>query len=355
MKYRITLIPGDGIGPEVIGSARRCIEAAKVDIEWDVVEAGEKAIKKFATPLPEHVLDSIKKNKICLKGPVTTPVAKGFGSINVALRKTLNLYAGLRPCKIYEGVNAPIEGVDVVVVRENTEGLYAGIEFRGSHRKHEDIIKFISKEKGINLGRDTGISIKSISRRASVRIARFAFEYAKCHKRKKVTAVHKANIMKISDGLFLKSVKKVSQNYPKIKYESIIVDNLCMQLVQNPQIFDVLVLPNLYGDIVSDLCAGLIGGLGMAPGANIGEHCAVFEAVHGSAPKLAGKDKVNPTAVILSGVMMLRYLGEGSAADRLEKAVSKVIKERKYVTYDLKPKKPVGTKEMADAIIDRLT
>ena len=357
MTYKITLIPGDGIGPEIIDAAKRCIEAANVDIEWDVAEAGEKVIKKFGTPLPEYVLDSIKKNKICLKGPITTPIGSGFRSVNVALRQKLDLFACVRPCKYYPGVKSLLknpENVDIVVVRENTEGLYAGIEFEEGKANTKKIINRIKSLSSKKIRKDSGISIKPISKFGTKRIVRFAFEYAEKHSRKWVTSITKSNIMKFSDGLFQHVSEKVAKKYPNIKFEHKLVDNMCMQLVQKPELYDILVLPNLYGDIISDLCAGLIGGLGVAPGANIGEKYAVFEAIHGSAPKYAGKDKVNPTAIILSGVMMLRHIGELKAANKLEKAVSEIIKERKHVTYDLNPKKPVGTKKMADAIIDKL-
>ncbi len=356
--YEITLIPGDGVGPEVTEAAKRCIEATGVKIKWDIVEAGADIMEKYGTPLPAQVLESVKKNKVALKGPITTPVGTGFRSVNVALRKKLDLYACVRPCKIYPGVRTKYDNVDLVVIRENTEDLYAGIEFKQGLSETKEFIDFVEKLSHIKINKDSGISIKPISIKNSERIVRFAFEYAKKYNRKKVTAVHKANIMKFSDGLFLEVARKVAEEYPEIEFEDRMVDNMCMQLVQKPEIYDLMVLPNLYGDIISDLCAGLVGGLGVAPGANIGEDIAVFEAVHGSAPKYTGLNKVNPTALILSGIMMLRYLGEVEAADRLEQATATVIKEGKYVTYDMKKNRDdptaVGTKEMANAIIAQL-
>ena len=355
--YTITLIPGDGIGPEVIDAARRCIEATGVSIEWEVKEAGAGAIEKYGTPLPDEVLDSIRKNKIALKGPITTPIGSGFRSVNVALRRGLDLYACVRPCKLYPGVRSKYEQVDLVVVRENTEDLYAGIEFKEGAADTGELIEFIRERTGASIGADAGISLKPISSFASERITRFAFEYAKKNKRGKITAVHKANIMKYSDGVFLEAARRVAREFPEVEFEERLVDNMCMQLVQKPQLYDVIVTPNLYGDIISDLCAGLVGGLGVAPGANVGE-VAIFEPTHGSAPKYAGLNKANPTAAILSGVMMLRYLGEEEAAQKLEGAVAKVIAEGKRVTYDLKedPSDPsaVGTKEMAEAIMNAM-
>jgi isocitrate dehydrogenase (NAD+) len=359
MRHRITLIPGDGVGPEVILAAKRCIEATGVKIEWEEIQAGQAAIDKFGTPLPEPVLESIRKNKVAIKGPITTPVGGGFRSVNVELRKTLDLYACLRPCKFYEGVRSKYKNVDIVVVRENTEDLYAGIEFSEGAKDTGEIIKLIERLRKIKIRDSSGISLKPISRFASNRIVRFAFEHALKNSRKKVTAVHKANIMKFTDGLFLEEARKVAGDYEgKVIFEDAIVDNLAMQLVQRPQNFDVLVLPNLYGDIISDLCAGLVGGLGVVPGANIGEKIALFEPVHGSAPKYMGQNKVNPTAMILSGVLMLRHIGEADAAQRLERAVKEIIREGKFVTYDLKEDRSdptaVGTQQMADAIISRL-
>jgi len=355
---RITLIPGDGVGPEVIDAARRCIEATGARIEWEVVEAGAEVMEKYGTPLPDHVLESIRRNRVALKGPVTTPVGEGFRSVNVAIRKALDLYACVRPCRWYPGVRSSHQGVDLVIIRENTEDLYAGVEFAEGERETRELIEFVSKKGRGSVREDSGISLKAISRSGSERIVRFAFRYARENRRRKVTAVHKANIMKFSDGLFLEAARRVAQEFPDIEFEDRIVDNMCMQLVQKPQLYDVIVAPNLYGDILSDLCAGLVGGLGVAPGANIGDEFAVFEPTHGSAPKYAGKNKVNPTAAILSGVMMLRHIGEEEKAERLERAVADVIAEGRYVTYDLKesPDDPTaaGTREMADAVIRKL-
>ena len=333
MKHTITLIPGDGIGPEISDAMRLVVEATGVDIEWDVQEAGADVMDKYKTPLPEGVLDSIRRNKVAIKGPITTPVGKGFRSVNVALRKKLDLYACLRPCLSMEGEKSRFSGIDLVIVRENTEDLYAGIE-----RMIND---------------DRAESIKLITRGASRRIAKFAFEYARTEGRKKVTAVHKANIMKCSDGLFLESVGQEAAEYPDIEFDDRIVDNMCMQLVQKPENYDVLVLPNLYGDVISDLCAGLIGGLGIAPGANIGDELAVFEPTHGSAPSYAGLNKVNPTALILSSVLMLKHINEDEASDRVLAAVKAVIKAGKQVTYDLGGS--ATTSEMAEAIASKIT
>lgn len=359
MAHKVTLIPGDGIGREVSLAAQKCIDATGVKITWEEQIAGEEAIAKYGTVLPVHVLDSIRKNKVAIKGPIITPVGKGFRSVNVQLRKSLDLYACLRPCKLIKGVKTRYTNVDLVVIRENTEDLYAGIEFSQGLKRTEELIGYLEEQSGISIKTDSAIGIKPISISASKRIVKFAFDYAVKNNRKKVTAVHKANIMKETDGLFLKCAREVAEKYKgRIEFEDRIVDNMCMQLVQKPELYDVLVLPNLYGDILSDLCAGLIGGLGIAPGANIGDSMALFEAVHGSAPKYAGLDKVNPTAMILSGVLMLRYLGEKDAADRLEKATGDIIAEGKYVTYDLKKDRDdpsiVGTSQMADAIIARL-
>jgi len=357
--YRITLIPGDGIGPEVARAAKRCIEATGIEVEWEEVIAGARALEESGEILPKKVLDSIRRNKVALKGPITTPIGEGFRSVNVAIRQELDLYAALRPAKSYPGVKSYFKDIDLVVVRENSEDLYAGIEFEEGRPETQKIIKDIEKysKKVIHVG--SGISIKPISFYASQRIVRFAFEYAVKYRRKKVTAVHKANIMKFTDGLFLRAAREVAKDYTgRISFEEAIVDNMAMQLVQKPHDYDVLVLPNLYGDIISDLCAGLVGGLGVAPGANIGSDMAVFEAVHGSAPKYAGKNMVNPAAMILSAALLLRHIGETKAADSLENAVREVLAEGRQVTYDLKPKRDdptaVGTKEMADAIIARL-
>jgi isocitrate dehydrogenase (NAD+) len=356
--YNITLIPGDGTGPEISEAAKRVIEATGVSIQWDVQNAGIDVYEKEGTPLPQRVIDSIRKNRVAIKGPVTTPVGTGFRSANVTLRQELDLYCCLRPSRIYKGVRTRYDDVDIVIVRENTEDLYAGIEFEKGSDGAQKVIDLIQGLTGKTIRPDSGISIKPISVFGTERIVRFAFEYARKNRRKKVTAVHKANIMKFSDGLFLETARIVAQNYPDIEFEDRIVDNMCMQLVQKPELYDVLVLPNLYGDIVSDLAAGLIGGLGIAPGANLGEECAVFEPVHGSAPKYKGLNKVNPLAMILSGVMMLRHLKEFKAADRLENAIAAIVEEGKHVTYDLKPapNDPTAatTSGFADAIIERL-
>ncbi len=333
MAHRVTLIPGDGIGPELAEATRRVLDATGVEFEWETVDAGEAVIAEHGTPLPEHVLESITRNKVALKGPITTPVGEGFRSVNVTLRQALGLYANLRPARSIKGLETRYDDVDLVIVRENTEDLYAGIEHM--------------------VGPDAAESIKIITRAASERIARFAFDYAVANSRRKVTAVHKANIMKLSDGLFLESCRTVAAEFDgQIEFEDRIVDNMCMQLVQKPELYDVLVLPNLYGDIVSDLAAGLVGGLGVAPGANIGTEAAVFEPVHGSAPKYAGQDKANPTAMILSGALLLRHLGHLQVADSLEHAVRDVIAAGETVTYDLGG--TAGTSAFADAIIARL-
>ncbi|MCL4464907.1 MAG: isocitrate/isopropylmalate dehydrogenase family protein [Chloroflexi bacterium] len=332
MPYDVTLIPGDGIGPEIAAAARRVLEATGVQFDWDVQRAGEETISEMGTPLPPAVLDSIRRTRVALKGPITTPIGTGFRSVNVALRKELDLYANLRPARTYKGVKTRFGDIDLVVVRENTEDLYAGVEHMVTP--------------------DAAESIKIITRVASQRICRFAFDYAVKHGRQKVTAVHKANIMKLSDGLFLESCRQVAIDYPQIEFEDRIVDNMCMQLVQKPELYDVLVLPNLYGDIVSDLCAGLVGGLGVAPGANIGYEAAVFEPVHGSAPKYAGQNRADPTAIILSGALMLEHLGELAAAQRVRGALESVLAEGRYVTYDLGGQ--AGTSEMAEAIVHRV-
>lgn len=358
MAYNVTLIPGDGVGPEVSEATRRVLEATGVQFNWDVQDAGADVIPRYGTPLPDSVLDSIRRNKVAIKGPLTTPVGTGFRSVNVALRKELNLYANLRPARSYKGVRTRYEDVDLIIVRENMEDLYAGVEFAMGEPNTIRLLDTIKDLGGPRLSNDSGISIKAISVTGTQRIVRFAFEQARTLGRKKVTAVHKANIMKHTDGLFLAVATEVAKEYPDIAFEDRIVDNMCMQLVQKPELYDVLVLPNLYGDIVSDLAAGLVGGLGVAPGANIGDEYAVFEAVHGSAPKYAGQNKVNPTAMLLSGVMMLHHLGEHDAARRMEQAIADVIAEGHYVTYDLKPRPDdptaVGTSQMADAIIERL-
>jgi len=356
--YRVTLIPGDGVGPELISAARRAIEATGVPIEWDVQEAGAAVAEREGSPLPERVLQSIKSNRVALKGPVTTPVGTGMQSVNVALRVALELYAAVRPCRWYRGVRSRYEGVDVTIVRETTENSYTGIEFEHDAPETAELIAFIRRTTGKRVREDSGLSIKSISEGASERIARFAFEYARATGRRKVTAGHKANIMKFSDGLFLETARRVAAENPAVAFEDRIIDNLTMQLVQRPEDYDVLLLPNLYGDILSDLCAGLVGGLGLAPGANFGEGIAVFEATHGSAPRYRGTDRANPMALMLSGAMMLRHIGEIDAGDRLETAVASVIAEGRTVTYDLKPTRDdpgaAGTSAVADAVVARL-
>lgn len=364
MAHEVTLITGDGTGPELAEAARKCVDATGVDINWDVREAGVDCMETRGTPIPDDTIESVRRTKCALKAPITTPVGTGFRSINVYLRQELGLFACIRPCKHYPGVRSFFSelGVDIVIVRENTEDLYAGVEFEAGKPETSQLIDFInglpSDRKIKTSGEETGISIKPISRSGTERIVRCAFDYAVKHGRKKVTAVHKANIMKYSDGLYLETATQVAKDYPTIEFEERIVDNMCMQLTQKPELYDVLVLPNLYGDIVSDLGAGIIGGLGMAPGANIGPNGAVFEATHGSAPKYKGQNKVNPTALILSAMLMLRHLNEMDAAARLEQAVSDVIAEGKSVTYDLKPHRDdptaVGTQEMAQAICDRM-
>jgi len=356
-KHNITLITGDGTGPEIAEAMKRCVEAV-IDVEWDIQTAGIDVYEEEKDPMPQRVFDSIKKNKVAIKAPITTPVGSGFRSVNVRLRKELDLFACVRPCKYYPGVKSLLkrpEDVDLVIVRENTEDLYAGIEFEEGKVKTKKIIDEIKALTDKDIRQDSGISIKPISKFGTERIVKFAFEYAKKNNRKKVTYITKSNIMKFSDGLFQRVAEEVAKSYPNVPSEHVLVDNMCMQLVQKPELYDILVLPNLYGDIISDLCAGLVGGLGVAPGANIGKNYAVFEATHGSAPKYKGQNKVNPTALILSAVMMLKYLNEQEAADKLENAVAQVIKEGKDVTYDMKPNRDdptaVGTKEMAEAII----
>jgi isocitrate dehydrogenase (NAD+) len=355
MSYRVTLLPGDGIGPEIVDATVRVLEATGVKFEWDVFTVGEAAIAKYGTPLPDSTIDSIRKNGIALKGPVTTPIGTGFRSVNVALRKQLDLYACLRPCKSYKGVmTTRYEDVDLVIVRENTEDLYIGIEFAKGTPEAAQLYDLISKNYKGTLRKDAGYSIKTISESGSRRIAKYAFEYARKYKRKKVSAVSKANIMKFSDGLFLSTVREVAKEYPDIEFDEVLVDALCMRLVKDPKMYDVLVLPNLYGDIISDLCAGLVGGLGLAPGANIGEGIAVFEPTHGSAPKYTGLNKVSPMAEMLSAVLMLRYLDETKAADKMENAIAAVIKEGKNVSYDLRKDRnepSAGTSQVADAVI----
>jgi len=355
LAHTITLIPGDGTGPEITAAAKRVIDATGVKIDWEVHDAGVDVMDKYGTPLPEHVLESIRRNKVALKGPITTPIGKGFRSVNVELRKRLDLYVCLRPCKYYPGIRSKYTDVDLVVVRENTEDLYAGVEYDLGTEEAKKIIDMA----GGRIRQDAAISIKPISVTGTRQIVKYAFEYALKNGRRKVTAVAKANIMKFTDGLFYRVAQEVANDYSgQVEYEERLVDNMCMQLVQKPELYDVLVLPNLYGDILSDLCAGLVGGLGVAPGANIGDEAALFEPTHGSAPRYTGQNKVNPTALILSGMLMLRHIGETVAADRLETAVARVIVEGKSVTYDMKPHRDdptaVGTSEMADAIIQAM-
>jgi isocitrate dehydrogenase (NAD+) len=358
LPYKITLIPGDGVGPEITEATRRVLEATGVKFNWELAYAGAEVMAKEGTPLPESVLASIRKNKVALKGPVTTPIGTGFRSVNVALRQALDLYACVRPCKTYPGAPTPYKDVDIVIVRENTEDLYAGVEYERGTKEAKELIDFINKQKGNVIKADSGLSIKMITEFGTRRIVKYAFEYARKNKRKKVTATQKANIMKFSDGLFLAVAQQVAKDYPDIAFQDALVDNLCMQLVRRPQEYDIIVAPNLYGDIISDLCAGLVGGLGLAPGANIGEGIALFEPTHGSAPKYTGQNKVNPMAMMLSGVLMLRHIGEAKAADRLEKAIAAVIKEGKSVTYDMKERRDdpgaVGTSQVADAVIKKM-
>ncbi len=359
MAHQVTLIRGDGTGPELIEAGRRVLEATGVEFEWDVVDAGVDIMAVAGTPLPENVLESMRRTHVAWKAPITTPIGTGFRSVNVAFRKEFDLYANVRPAKTYKGVRSHYQNIDLVLVRENTEDLYAGIEFEKGKPETRELIEWIrAKQQNKSLRDDAGITIKPISEFGSRRIVKFAFDYARQYRRKKVTAVCKANIMKFTDGLFYEVAREVAKEYPEFEYDEVLVDAMCMQLVQKPERYDVMVMPNLYGDILSDLCAGLVGGLGVAPGANIGDHGAMFEAVHGSAPKYKGQNKVNPTALILSGMLMLRYLGEEQAADRLERAVADIIAAGRYVTYDMKPHRDdptaVGTQEMADAIIREL-
>jgi isocitrate dehydrogenase (NAD+) len=356
--HEVTLIPGDGTGPELAEATRRVLEATGVSFDWDEQQAGADVMDRYGgNPLPDEVLESIKRTGVALKGPITTPVGVGFRSVNVTLRKTLDLYGQVRPCKSYEGVRSRYEDVDLIIVREATEDLYAGIEYEEGSDDARELADWVAAHGG-KIPERSGISIKPLSVEGSRRIVQFAFDYARRNNRRKITAVHKANIMKFSDGLYLRVAREVAEQNGDIEFEDRIVDNLCMQLVQRPEEYDVLVLPNLYGDIVSDLAAGLVGGLGLAPGANFGTHAAVFEPTHGSAPKYAGQNKVNPMAMMLSGVLMLRHLEETEAADRLEGAIAEVIAAGESVTYDMKPSRndptAVGTSEVADAIIDKM-
>jgi isocitrate dehydrogenase (NAD+) len=357
MAHTVTFIRGDGTGPELAEATSRVLEATGVEFEWDWQDAGADVFESEGTPLPDRVMDSIKQTGVGIKAPVTTPVGTGFRSVNVALRKELDLYSCQRPCKAYEGVRTRFPETDFVVIRENHEDLYAGIEFEKGTDGNTKLRECLA-ELGGEVRDDAGISVKPISVHGTQRIVRSAFEYAKANGRGKVTAAHKANIMKFSDGLFLEVARQVAEEYPDFEFDDRIIDNLCNQLVSRPEEYDVVVLPNLYGDIVSDLGAGMIGGLGMAPGGNIGDDYAVFEATHGSAPKYKGQNKVNPSAMLLSGMMMLRHLGETDAADRMESAIAEVIKEGKSVTYDMKPSRDdptaVGTSEMADAVIEKM-
>ncbi len=359
MAYAVTFIPGDGTGPEISEAVRRVLDATGVEFDWDIQDAGADVYEQEGTPLPDRVLESIRERKVAIKGHITTPVGSGFRSINVALRKELDLYACLRPCKAYEGVRTRFPETDVVVVRENHEDLYAGVEYELGDPRTAELRDFIRRTEGTELREDIGVSIKAISVHGTQRIVREAFEYAKAYGRSKVTAVHKANIMKHTDGLFLRVAREVAaQEYPDVEFEDRIVDNMCNQLVSRPEEYDVLVLPNLYGDVVSDLGAGMIGGLGLAPGAKVGDEYGVFEATHGSAPKYKGQNKVNPLALMLSGVMMLRHLGEREAAERMESSIADVIREGRSVTYDMKPSRDdpsaVGTSDVADAVIEKM-
>jgi isocitrate dehydrogenase (NAD+) len=358
MAHEVTLIPGDGTGPELVEATRRVLEATGVEFRWDEQPAGEDVYAEEGTPFPDRTLESIRGTKVGIKGPTTTPVGSGFRSVNVLLRKELDLYSCIRPCKAYEGVRTRFPETDIVIVRENTEDLYAGIEYEQASDDAKDLIRFIRELDGSDIREDSGISIKPISVFGSERIVRSAFDYAQDNGRRRVTAAHKANIMKFSDGLFLEVARRVAEDYPDIEFEDRIIDNLCNQLVSRPEEYDVIVLPNLYGDIVSDLGAGMIGGLGMAPGGNIGTEAAMFEATHGSAPKYKGLNKVNPTALMLSGVLLLRHLDERRAGDSMEAAIANVIRKGEKVTYDLKPTRDdptaVGTSEFADAVIEEM-
>jgi len=356
--HKVILIRGDGIGPEIAEAMQKCVDGTGASIEWQIVEAGVDIMETEGTPLPDATIDAIKKSEFAIKAPITTPVGTGFRSINVHFRQLFDLYACLRPCKSYEGVRSRFTDIDLVIVRENTEDLYAGIEYEKGSDDVGELIQWLNAHSDRKVRDDSGISIKPISVTGTERIVKFAFEYAKANGRKKVTSVHKANIMKYSDGLWLEVSREVAKSYPNIEFEDRIVDNMCMQLVQKPELYDVLVLPNLYGDVLSDLCAGLVGGLGVAPGANIGDDKAIFEATHGSAPKYKGQNKVNPVALILSAVMMLRHMKLRAEADKLENAIAAVIAEGKDVTYDMKEDRndptAVGTSEMADAIIAKM-
>ena len=357
-RHAVTLIPGDGVGPEITEATVRALEATGVEFEWDLQQAGENVMAEYGTPLPGHVLESIRRSRVALKGPITTPVGTGFRSVNVALRQELELYACVRPIKAYPGARNLRDDLDFVVIRENSEDIYIGIEFEKGTPECRQVLEQVSALSRKRIRPDSGLSIKPISVSGSERIVQYAFDYARQYGRKKVTLVHKANIMKHTDGLFLAVGRDVAARNPDIEFEDRIVDNMCMQLVLRPREYDLLVLPNLYGDIVSDLGAGMIGGLGLAPGANIGTDGAVFEATHGSAPRYAGQNKVNPMALMLSGVLMLRHLKETTAADALERGIADVIKEGRAVTYDLKESRDdpssVGTSQVADALVEKL-
>ncbi|MEW6279603.1 MAG: isocitrate/isopropylmalate dehydrogenase family protein [Candidatus Eremiobacterota bacterium] len=358
MAHKVTLIPGDGTGPEITDATVRVLEATGVKFEWDERIAGERALAEHGTPLPTHVLDSVRQNKVAIKGPMGTPIGKGFRSVNVALRRELDLNCNFRPAKYYPGVRTLYRDIDIICFRENMEDLYSGLELEKGTPEMDRFRQACKDIAGWNLREDSAVTLKVITVYNSERIVKRAFEYARAQKRKLVTAVHKANICKFTDGLFLETARRVAEGYPDIQFNDRIVDNMCMQLVQKPEDYDVLVLPNLFGDILSDLCAGLVGGLGLAPSANLGDDYAVFEPVHGSAPKYAGQNKVNPIAMMLSGVLMLRHLNENEAADRLERAIAEVIRKGQRVTYDMKEDRndptAVGTKEVADAIIDEM-
>ncbi len=354
----VTMIMGDGIGPEIAQATMRCVDATGAQIKWDIQQAGTDIMAQTGTPIPDETIKSLESTDAALKAPITTPVGTGFRSINVHLRQMFDLYACLRPCKTYKGIRSKYDNIDLVIVRENTEDCYAGIEFQKDTDAANELIGWLNNHSNKKIKPDSGITIKPISVSGTERIVKFAFDYARANGRKKVTSVHKANIMKHTDGLWLEVSREVAKSYPDIQFEDRIVDNMCMQLVQVPELYDVLVLPNLYGDILSDLCAGLVGGLGMAPGGNFGTKKAIFEATHGSAPKYKGLNKVNPTALMLSAVLMLRNMGFTTEADRMENAIAAVIAEGKYVTYDMKADRndpsAVGTQEMANAIIAKM-
>ena len=358
MAHEVTFIPGDGTGPELAEATRRVLEATGIEFQWDEHPAGQDVYEDEGTPFPDRTLDSIRRTTVGIKGPTTTPVGSGFRSVNVLLRTELDLFACIRPCKSYEGVRTRFPETDIVIVRENTEDLYVGIEFERGTEDNAKLTRFLADELNAPVREGSGLSIKPISEFGSERIVEAAFDYAEKNGRRKVTAAHKANIMKFTDGLFLDVARKVAERHPDIEFEDRIIDNLCNQLVSRPEEYDVIVLPNLYGDIVSDLGAGMIGGLGLAPGGNIGTEAAMFEATHGSAPKYKGQNRVNPTALMLSGVLMLRHLSEIEAADRLEGAIAAVIKRGEKVTYDLKPTRDdpsaVGTSQFADAVIEEM-